>query len=165
MLRKYIEFLSQRDVARLFVVALFSRMPIGMVGFSMLMFLRESLGNFELAGSAVGVGFVAIAIASPIQGRLIDRYGPWPILRVTGIMHPLTLAGILASAKLDFPFPVTVLFAALSGFFASPITTLTRALWRNRFEHEEDRRIAFALDAVTIELNFTLGPAIVAAIL
>jgi MFS family permease len=165
MLRKYLDFLAQRDVAPLFVVALFSRMPIGMVGFSMLMFLRESLGNFELAGSAVGVGFIAMAIAAPIQGRLIDRYGPRSVLRVTGFVHPLTLAGILVSVKTGMPFAVTFLFAALSGAFASPITTLTRALWRNRFEREEDRRIAFALDAVTIELNFTLGPAIVAGIL
>jgi predicted MFS family arabinose efflux permease len=63
------------------------------------------------------------------------------------------------------PFAVTVFFAALSGAFASPITTLTRTLWRNRFEREEDRRIAYALDAVAIEINFTLGPALIAAVL
>ena len=136
-----------------------------MVGFSMLMFLRELTGTFELAGSAVGVGFIAMAIGAPIQGRLIDRYGPRFVLRVTGVMQPLALAAILASAKLDLPFTVTILCSALSGFFASPITTLTRALWRHRFETDEERRIAFALDAVTIELNFTLGPALVAGIL
>jgi predicted MFS family arabinose efflux permease len=113
----------------------------------------------------VGVGLITIAVAAPIQGRLIDRYGPRPILRVTGVMHPLTLTAVLASAKLGMPFAVTVLFAGLSGVFASPITTLTRTLWRHRFEHEEDRRIAYALDAVTIEINFTLGPAIVAGVL
>jgi predicted MFS family arabinose efflux permease len=49
--------------------------------------------------------------------------------------------------------------------FASPITTLTRTTWRHRFQREEDRRTAFALDAVMIEINFTIGPAIVAVIL
>src|SRR5688572_21286682 len=140
-------------------------MPIGMVGFSMLMFLRESLGTFELAGSAVGIGFVAMAIGAPIQGRLIDRYGPRSVLRLTGVVQPLALAGILASVKLGLPFAAIAVCSALSGFFASPITTLTRTLWRNRFTHEEERRIAFSLDAVTIELNFTLGPAIVAGLL
>ena len=140
-------------------------MPIGMVGFSMLMFLREAYGNFEVAGSAVGIGFVAMAIAAPIQGRMIDRYGPRSVLRVTGLMHPLALAGILVAAKLGLAAPVAFAFSALSGLFASPITTLTRTLWRHRFTHEEDRRTAFALDAVTIELNFTLGPAIIAGML
>ena len=50
--RKYVAFLAQPDVTRLLIVALLSRMPIGMVGFAMLMFLREGLGNFALAGTA-----------------------------------------------------------------------------------------------------------------
>jgi len=163
--RKYVEFLRQPDVARLFLVALFSRMPIGMVGFSMLMFLRETYGTFELAGTAVGIGFVAMAAGAPVQGRFIDRFGPKPVLRITGLVQPLSLAGIIAAAMLGMPFAVVVAFSALSGAFASPITTLTRTLWRYRFESEEDRRIAYALDAVTIEINFTLGPAIVAGLL
>ena len=165
MFRKYLDFLSQPGVARLFILALFARMPIGMVGFSMLMYLRETSGTYELAGSAVGAGFIAMAIAAPIQGRLIDRHGPRSVLRVTGIVHPLSLLSILASAKLGLPFAVTIACSALSGIFVSPITTLTRTLWRHRFEQEDDRRIAYALDAVTIEINFTLGPAIVAAVL
>jgi predicted MFS family arabinose efflux permease len=55
--------------------------------------------------------------------------------------------------------------AAVAGLFAPPVTTLTRTAWRHRFEREDDRRTAFALDAVMIELNFTVGPAIVATIL
>jgi MFS family permease len=163
--QRYLKFLSQPDVASLLLVALLARMPIGMVGFSMLMFLREALGTFELAGSAVGIGFVAMAAGAPVQGRLIDRLGPRAVLRVTGIMQPLALAGILASAKLGLPFLAIAVCSALSGFFASPITTLTRTLWRHRFAQEEERRIAYALDAVTIEVNFTLGPAIVAGLL
>jgi MFS family permease len=140
-------------------------MPVGMVGFAMLMYLREALGNFALAGSAVGISFVAMAISAPVQGRLVDRIGPLPLLRVTGVVQPLALAGTLASAWMHWPFAVVAGFAALAGMFASPITTLTRTLWRHRFERDEDRRIAFALDAVTIEVNFTLGPAIIAAVL
>jgi hypothetical protein len=66
---------------------------------------------------------------------------------------------------LQAPFWVIATFAVAAGIFASPITTLTRTLWRHIFEREEDRRTAFALDAVTIEFNFAMGPAIVAGIL
>jgi MFS family permease len=152
-------------VARILVVALLARMPIGMVAFAMLMFLRESLGNFALAGAAVGINFVAMAAAAPVQGRLIDRLGPRGPLMVTGIVSPLALAALLAAASWHWPFAVVALFAAVAGSFASPITTLTRTIWRQRFDREEDRRTAFAFDSVTIELNFTLGPAIVASVL
>jgi MFS family permease len=164
-LDKYVSFVGQPDVARLLVVAVLARMPIGMVGFSMLMFLREHLGSFALAGTAVGVNFVAAAVSAPIQGRLIDRHGPRRLLWVTGVMQPLSLAAIVAAVKLGMPFGFVTACAACSGAFASPLTTLTRTLWRHRFEREEDRRTAFALDAVTIEINFTVGPAIMAGIL
>ena len=165
ILRKYAAFIRQPDVARLLVVALLSRMPIGMVGFAMLMFLRESMGSFALAGSAVGITFVAMAIFAPVQGRLIDRQGPYRLLWITGIVQPLALFGVLLSARHGMSFATTAAFAALAGIFASPITTLTRTIWRHRFEGEDDRRTAFALDAVTIEINFTLGPAIVGGVL
>ncbi|MGE5617238.1 MAG: MFS transporter [Bacillota bacterium] len=163
--RKYLDFLRQRDVARLTAVALVARMPIGMVGFSMLMYLREALGNYALAGSAVGIHFVAIAVSAPVLGRLIDRLGPKRPLLVTGAMHPLALLAVFFAARHALPFPLVALCAAIAGAFSSPITVLTRTVWRHRFEREEDRRTAFSLDAVTIEINFTVGPALIAAIL
>ena len=160
-----VEFVRQPDVARLLAVALLTRMPVGMVGFAMVMFLRESLGNFTLAGTAVGIHFIAMAATAPVVGRIIDRVGPRTPLIVTGIVQPLALLAILAAARLGLAFAIVAASAALAGMFASPITTLTRTTWRHRFEREDDRRTAFALDAVMIEINFTLGPAIVAAIL
>ncbi|HET9651090.1 MAG TPA: MFS transporter [Usitatibacter sp.] len=121
--RKYVEFVRQPDVGPLLAVALFARMPIGMLAFSMLMFLREALGDFARAGAAVGINFVVMAVAAPVQGRLIDRFGPRKLLYVTGVVQPLALCGLLASAKLGLPFAFLVAFAALAGGFASPITT------------------------------------------
>jgi MFS family permease len=165
ILQKYVEFIRQPDVGRLLAVALLARMPVGMVGFSMLMFLRESMGNFALAGTAVGINFISLAAAAPIQGRLIDRHGPRRLLLVTGLVQPLSLTAILVAVKSQMPFAAIAAFAALAGIFASPITTLTRTAWRHRFQRDEDRRTAFALDAVTIEINFTVGPALIAVIL
>jgi predicted MFS family arabinose efflux permease len=73
--------------------------------------------------------------------------------------------GVLLSAHYHLPFYVLLACAATAGVFASPITTLTRTMWRTMFDREEDRRTAFALDAVMIEFNFMAGPAIMAAVL
>jgi MFS family permease len=165
ILRTYVEFLRRPDVGRLVLTALVARMPVGMVGFSMLMFLREGLGNFALAGTAVGINFVSLAACAPVQGRLIDRLGPRKVLAVTSVVQPLALLGVLLAVRLHASFVVVAVCAMLAGCFASPITTLTRTLWRHLFEREEDRRTAFAIDSVTIEINFTVGPALVGALL
>jgi predicted MFS family arabinose efflux permease len=55
--------------------------------------------------------------------------------------------------------------AAIAGVFAPPITVLTRTVWRYRFDDPGERRTAFALDAVLIELAFTVGPMLVALLL
>jgi MFS family permease len=163
--RRYVDFLRQPDVSRLMVVALLSRMPIGMVGFALLMFLREHLGSFALAGSAVGIHFLAIAVSAPIQGRLIDRFGPRIPLLVTGIAHPLTHLSVLAFVLAGMPFWAIVAATATSGLFVTPITVLTRTVWRHRFHDEANRRTAFSIDSVLIEINFTAGPALMAAVL
>ena len=164
-LEKYVAFIRQPDVAKLLLVALLSRMPVGMGGFALLMFLREELGDYARAGTAVGVQLVALAAAAPVMGRIIDRVGGRIPLIVTGIIQPLALMSILWATLSHMSYPVILGCAALSGAFATPITTLTRTAWRHRFQSEDDRRTAFALDAVMIEINFTIGPAIVAAIL
>jgi len=165
ILHKYVAFVRLPHVARLLAVALLARMPIGMVGFAMMMYLRESLGNFALAGAAAGIHFVSMAIAAPIQGRIIDRHGARIPLFATGTVQPLALIGVLLAAHYHLPFATIGACAAVAGAFASPITTLTRTMWRHRFDSEDDRRTAFALDAVAIEINFTVGPAIIAALL
>jgi MFS family permease len=162
---KYVEFVRQPDVGRMLLAALASRMPIGMLGFGMLMFLREVLGNFAHAGTIVGIEFIAAAITAPIVGRIVDRYGPRRLLYVTGTVQPAALLAMLIAAKLGQPFAVITTFAVIAGAFSSPITTLTRTMWRHRFDSDDDRRTAFALDSVAIEINFTLGPSIMAAIL
>ena len=81
-------------------------------------------------------------------------------------MQPLALLGmLLAAGALGLPFARDRHVRRVAGVFASPITTLTRTLWRHRFEREEDRRTAFALDAVHHRDQFHVGPAIIAGIL
>lgn len=161
---QYRDFFRLPDVAALVTVALLSRMPIGMVGLSMLLFLRESLGSYALAGTVSGVYFTAMAIAAPVQGRLIDRSGPRLTVAVTGVAHPIALGAVLAGALAGLGLGAVAFAAAVAGAFCPPITTLTRTMWRHRFTRDEDRRRAFAIDAVLIEVNFTLGPAIVAGV-
>ena len=164
-LAPYRAFFSLPDVTAMVLIAWVSRMPVGMMGLAMVMFLRESLGDFKAAGSAVGVYFVSMAIFAPVCGRIIDRVGPrWP-LRVTGILHSLFLTLLFVVASNRMPQLSVMFAAAVAGAFSPPIAVLTRTLWRHRFADETNRRMAFSVDSIAIELNFTIGPALVALVI
>lgn len=164
LLAPYRAFVRLPDIPAMIAAAWLSRMPIGMIGLAMLLFLREALGNFKVAGSIVGTFFVAIAVAAPILGRLIDRIGPRAPLMVTGVLHPLSLVGLLLATIHGAGVPVLVAIAVICGIFAPPVTILTRTTWRHRFTDDHNRKMAYSIDSVMIEVNFTVGPLLVAAI-
>jgi predicted MFS family arabinose efflux permease len=152
-------------VPRLLATALVARMPVGMMSLALLMHMRQLSGSFAFAGGIVGTYLVAMAVGAPIQGRLVDRYGPRGILLATGLVQPMALAMLLFAGPLHLALPAIAPLAAIAGAFVPPISVLTRTLWRHRFERADERRTAFAVDSVLIEINFTIGPALVGLLL
>ena len=162
---RYGAFFRLPDVTRMLVMAVIARMPLGTVTFALLLHVRALTGSFAAAGVAVGCYLGASAITAPIIGRWIDRRGVRSALVVTGTVCPAALLVLWLAGPLGLSTALLWLFAALAGAFAPPITVLTRTMWRHRFDDEGARRTAFALDAVLIELAFTVGPALIALLL
>jgi MFS family permease len=165
LLAGYRSFFALPDVTRLVAMAMVARMPLGTHGLALLLHVRALTDSFATAGSAVGAYLAASAITSPVIGRIVDRIGPRTPLLVMGIVCPAALMFVLAARPLGLGAPLILVFAAIGGAFAPPITVVTRTMWRYRFEHDPDaRRTAFAVDAVLVELAFTLGPALIALV-
>lgn len=165
VLARYRSFLRQPDLAATFALTWFARLPIATVTLSLLLFVRERTGSFASAGAAAGAYLVASACTAPIAGRWIDRHGPRLALALTGTVCPLALFAVLGADPLGLGATGIAAFAALAGAFAPPITVLTRTSLRQRFTSERDRSTAFALDTVLVEMAFTLGPLLIAALL
>lgn len=165
ILEQYRAFFRLPDSRSIAVATFVSRMPYGMLMFSLLMFLQQTTHSFATAGTAVGVNLFAVAVTAPVMGRMIDRIGPMKPLLVTGVVQPLALLAIYLVATKGGSNALIYATAAVAGAFSIPIATLTRTLSRHRFEDEQLRRVAFAVDSVLIELNYMIGPAVVAGIL
>src|SRR5256886_16422576 len=115
-------------------------------------------GWFAFAGGSVGTYLVGMGPSAPVQGRLIDRYGPRGTLLVTGAVQPLLLGLLLLAQPLHLALAAIAPLAALAGAFVPPMSVLTRTLWRVRLEQPVRRRPASALASVLVETHFTLGP-------
>jgi MFS family permease len=161
MFQPYVEFLGRPGVGRLFMFAALSRMPIAMNALAVTLFLRFEMGNFTLAGLGIGSYFIAIAVVAPLLGRWIDRAGPRLPLLITGWLQPLALLSVFFAARAHMAAWIVLALIVVAGLLPPPLTILTRTLWRLLFKSDGDRRMAFALDSVITELNFTIGPAIV----
>ncbi|MCC6197784.1 MAG: MFS transporter, partial [Burkholderiales bacterium] len=161
---RYRTFLRAPQLRATFVLTWLARTPMATVTLGLLLHVRELTGSFAPAGAAVGSYFVAMACVAPALGRHIDRHGPQLTLAVTGTVSPLALFAILAAKPLGLTATAIAVLAAVAGAFAPPINTLTRTSLRQRFESDEDRGTAFALDTVLIEMAFTLGPLAVASL-
>ena len=164
MFAPYRVFLRLPDIPVMIATAWLSRLPVGMNALAILLFMREIIGNFKAAGTIVGAFFVAMAVAAPVLGRLIDRSGPRTPLIVTGILHPLLLIALYVAAVNGAVTPLLIAIAAMAGLCAPPVTILTRTTWRHRFTDDQNRKMAYSIDSIMIEINFTVGPLLVAAV-
>lgn len=165
MFARYAAFLRLPDVHRMLWFTFIARMPLGTAALALLMHVREMTGSFAIAGTAVGCMMAASAATAPFIGRWIDRSGPLGTLVVTGVMGPAAMAVLFFARELQLPVAGLYAFSLLAGIFAPPITALVRTVLRQRFSDDATRKLAFAVDAMTVEAVFTFGPLLTATLL
>ena len=163
LLAGYRALFRHAGAARFAALSLVMRIPLGTVGLATLLHVRELTGSIAFAGSVVGAQLVAAASTAPLMGRIVDTRGPHGALLVTGLVAPLALATMLFAGRLGLSPGAMFVVALVAGAFSPPITVMVRTLWRMRLEDGPERRTAFALDGVVLELAYTLGPLAIAA--
>ncbi|WP_344170646.1 MFS transporter [Pilimelia columellifera] len=145
-----------------------ARLGIGITPLAMLVLVQQATGRFAYAGIADGLYALASAAVSPVLGRLADRIGPRPVLLVTGVTHPLALAGLLwALGGGADALPLIYLMATLAGVTFPPVTAAVRGAWNDLTEPHTGRTslrpAALAAETSLFEVVFILGPLLFAA--
>ncbi|MEU7142851.1 MFS transporter [Nocardia sp. NPDC046473] len=109
-------------------------------------------GSYVQAGALSTIVTVCIALSGPWRGRLLDRFG----LRRT--IAPSILVGAVCWSIAPFVDYVPLLIlAAIAGLFDVPIFTVVRQAVIAATT-EQNRQPALALEAVSVECAFMVGP-------
>src|SRR3954470_15760212 len=98
------------------VASLLARLPIAMVGLSLLLYVQRTTGSFAVAGLVSAGSLVGVAVGAVVQGRLMDRLGPTrPLLVAIGLLVVFATASI-AAVESRAPIAVLLPLAFLVGF-------------------------------------------------
>ena len=71
----YAELLHIPHTARFSIGSVIACMPFPMVGMTITIAVQHYYGNYSLAGALSAVQAIALAIASPVLGKLVDKFG------------------------------------------------------------------------------------------
>ncbi|MFI7606765.1 MFS transporter [Micromonospora sp. NPDC049366] len=158
-LKPYRETLALPGLRSLLLVAVLARIPLTATGVTLTFYVVQDLGRGYGAAGLVGAAVtVGAAIGGPLLGRLIDRRGLRPVLLLTGIVE-----AVFWSTAPSLSYLLLLPAAFVAGSLALPIFSVVRQSVA-ALVPEERRRPAYALDSMSVELSFMVGPALAVAL-
>ena len=164
MVAKYRSVLSVPGAPALIVSALMGRLPLGMSSLVILLLVRETHHSYAVAGLCVGAYAFASAAASPVQGRLVYRFGRARVLVPCALIQTVLLVALVLASRAHASGAVLVALAALAGAMVPPVSPTARALMREVFRDPKVLDSAYALDSVVQEVVWITGPLVVALV-
>ncbi|MET1071281.1 MAG: MFS transporter [Umezawaea sp.] len=138
--------------------AVLARLPIAMVGLSLLLYVQRTTGSFAIAGLVSAGSLVGVAVGAVVQGRLMDRFGPTrPLLTVIGLFAVFVTVSIMAvEARAAVAVLLPLAFGV--GFTEPMVGSASRALWSRMVPPGSTRLAGYAYEAISMEVFFILGP-------
>jgi MFS family permease len=161
-LERYAELFRIPGMAAAVTASVVGRIPIGMAGLAILLFVQGKSGSFAQAGTVSALYVLGLAVVAPFLGRLIDRTGPRAALALCSAVYPLALL-VLVALVTQAAHPLWVAGCAfVAGAALPPITICMRTLYPRLLNDVGLLQTAYSIDSVLIETIFILGPALVA---
>jgi MFS family permease len=161
---RYARVLRAPHARALLIAELPARLPVGINGLAIVLFLREHTGSYAAAGAVAAAFGIALGITSPLIGRVIDRRGLTRVVVPLSLLHAAAMGGLVAAGLSDAPVWACALLAVAAGAFIPPLGSISRSLWPRILRDQPDDLLstALALEGVMIELVFVIGPLITA---
>ncbi|MDQ6777156.1 MAG: MFS transporter [Actinomycetota bacterium] len=164
MLATYRSILRQPGAPRLVITAFVARIPVGINALAIVLLVRKATGSFVEAGIVDAGLALGSAFLSPVQGRLVDRFGQTKVLVPSALISSAALIGLDIGVYRHISIALLTALAAIGGGMQPPMGASMRALWAFLIPDPQRRDAAFALEAVLSEVYFIAGPLLTAVI-
>jgi MFS family permease len=96
--RRYLRIMRGRAALLPFVTALVGRLPVAMTPLGMVLLVQGIRGSYSIAGVVTAAFAVGTALATPLWGGLIDRFGQPRVIAPTSAASSLLLAALALRA-------------------------------------------------------------------
>jgi MFS family permease len=163
--RAYGRLLRHGPASRPFLLAAVARLTLAMIPLGILILIEQERHTYALAGVVSGAYAIGAALGTPVWGRLMDRFGQVAVLVPTAASSAALLVGLALATTWGAPDYALVTIAAGVGLSYPAISPALRSSFRIVLPDPRARRVAFALDATSVELAFVCGPLLLSALL
>ncbi len=161
----YGRLLRHGPAARPFAFAALARLTLAMIPLGILILVEHQRQAYAIAGVVSGAYAIGAAVGTPVWGRLMDRCGQVAVLLPTTITSAALLVGLALATMSGAPDQALIAIAAGVGISYPAISPALRSSFRIVLPDPQARRVAFALDATSVELAFVCGPLLLSALL
>lgn len=160
---RYVDVLRGDGVARPVLFVLIGRIPDSIAGVAIIVLVRSATRSYAAGGLAAGGFAVGSALAAPLSGRALDRFGQRAILpALAGCFAAMLIASVLAVGSVGEGWLIAML--TLAGLAHPPLESAMRALWPGLVARE-DLDLAYSLDSTLQELVWIVGPLMLSLLL
>jgi MFS family permease len=161
----YLRLLRHGPAARPFAFAALARLTLAMIPLGILILVEHQRQAYAIAGVVSGAYAIGAAVGTPVWGRLMDRCGQVAVLLPTAMTSAALLVGLAIATVSGAPDQALIVIAAGVGLSYPAISPALRSSFRIILPDPRARRVAFALDATSVELAFVCGPLLLSALL
>jgi MFS family permease len=164
-LRSYGRLLAHGPASRPFLFAALARLTLAMIPLGILILVEQERDSYVIAGVVSGAYAIGAAVGTPLWGRLMDRFGQVPVLLPTSLASAALLVVLAVTATTPAHHAVLIALSIGVGLAYPAISPALRSSFRIVLPDPEARRVAFALDATSVELAFVCGPLLLSVLL
>jgi hypothetical protein len=155
----YRELLRVPGARSLAFASVLGRLPNGMVGIGLILFLHERTGSFGSAGLVTGGWILGLGATGPVLARLIDRFGSRSVLVGGGLASAAALLLVVVLGRAGAGVGVLTAITVVVGGAMPPIGSVVRRRW-GELVPAASLPTAYAVDAIMLESIFIAGPAL-----
>ena len=153
----YAELLRIPHTARFAVGSVIACMPFPMVGMTITISVQHYYGNYSLAGMLTAIQAIALAVSSPVLGKLVDKFGQRQVSIPTIIVWIVSAIALVTAITNRAPewvlYCLTPLLAAIP-----PWGAMSRARWTTLLKGDRERTDrALSLSGVFDECMWVIG--------